>query len=75
MVVMYTSEEAGKLLKHSKRFVLRMIREGKLPASKFGSKYVINELDIINFLEVTKTNNEQESNNGKGSPGAPFEGC
>ena len=43
---MLTTEQAAKKLKLSRRRVIALITSDKLPASKFGKSYVIQESDL-----------------------------
>jgi putative molybdopterin biosynthesis protein len=57
---LYTTEEVASILKQNIRTVQRMIKDKKLPAYRVGRKYKIKESELMNFLEQSRTVNENE---------------
>ena len=48
----YTVKEAAEITTYNYKYLLRLINEGKLPASKpSGGKWVIKAEDLKNFME------------------------
>jgi len=47
----YTVEEVMAILGKSRSFVYKMLRQGKIPAKKLGSAYIIPKKIFDNWLE------------------------
>ena len=56
-----TVEEAGEILGISRALAYEMARTGKLPALRFGKRFVIPRKAIENLLEQTEKTDPQAS--------------
>ena len=55
---MITTTEVAERLNVSKRTVIRLIEDKKLPAYRFGKDYRIDENDLKEFIKKSKTVND-----------------
>lgn len=58
---LYTPEMVAQMLMVSVGTVWRYIREGKLPASKLGRKYIISDEQLRRFLEQQEVKPGQDN--------------
>lgn len=58
---LYTPEMVAQKLMVSVGTVWRYIREGKLPASKLGRKYIISDEQLMRFLEQQEVKPGQDN--------------
>lgn len=57
----YTPEDIAQMFKVSTGTVWRYIREGKLPASKLGRKYIISDDQLRRFIEQQEVKPGQDN--------------
>jgi excisionase family DNA binding protein len=50
----YTSEQVGKMLQLAPESVVRLARQGKIPAVKVGGSWRFNKEEIARFLETQR---------------------
>ncbi len=50
-IVVFATDEAAERLRRKPRTIQRWIREGKLPATKYGNEYLITEADLESFVK------------------------
>lgn len=56
----YTPDDLAKMFKVTPGTIWRYIREGKLPASKLGRKYIISDDQLKRFLEQQEVKHGQD---------------